>query len=85
MDKIVSDTQWHSWQYLKSKQYHIGIGNGRMLWLPNIWGLFFVYQNTYIFLMGYILFITKFNGSSPNFNDASPNFEINKKFNHNQI
>jgi hypothetical protein len=28
------------------------------------------------FKMGYILFITKFNGSSPNFNDASPNFEI---------
>ena len=25
---------------------------------------------------GYILFITKFIGSSPNFNDASPNIEI---------
>ena len=29
-----------------------------------------------VFFKGYILFITKFNGSSPNFNDASPNFEI---------
>jgi hypothetical protein len=28
------------------------------------------------FLKGYILFITKFIGSSPNFNDASPNIEI---------
>ncbi len=28
------------------------------------------------FTKGYILFITKFIGSSPNFNDASPNFEV---------
>ena len=28
------------------------------------------------FKRGYILFITKFIGSSPNFNDASPNIEI---------
>ena len=28
--------------------------------------------------MGYILFIIKFIGSSPNFNDASPNVEIKK-------
>jgi hypothetical protein len=36
-------------------------------------------SDTY-FLKGYILFITKFIGSSPNFNDASPNIEILKLF-----
>jgi len=33
-------------------------------------------KNKLYVLMGYILFITKFIGSSPNFNDASPNIEI---------
>jgi hypothetical protein len=28
------------------------------------------------FFKGYILFVTKFIGSSPNFNDASPNIEV---------
>jgi hypothetical protein len=30
------------------------------------------------YFKGFILFITKFIGSSPNFNDASPNIEIKK-------
>jgi hypothetical protein len=34
---------------------------------------------------GYILFISKFIGLSPNFNNASPNIEIKEKFNLNQI